>query len=106
MTCRVVTSYSFDERFKLAVEYRLGYVSIRSAQKLIAALERAITLLAQTPYIGALVGKESSEPQPEDLRWLVLDSYILVYRPHAAKSIVMLEDIFYSSEDWRSIVSN
>jgi len=106
MACKVVTSAGFDERFEFAVEYRLEYVGRRSAQKLVKALEEATSLLEQTPLVGALVDRDSDEPQPEDLRWVVVDSYIAVYRHHADDGMVMLEDIFYSSEDWRSVVGN
>lgn len=106
MGCRVVISPGYEQRFDLAVGWRMTYYGANSAQRLLEAQERAEMLLSTTPLMGALVDGDSELSASEDLRWIMVDAYVAIYRSHLGEGVIVLEDLFHSSEDWRNRAGN
>ena len=63
-------------------------------------------LLSTTPLMGSLVDGDSEMPVSEDLRWIMVDAYVAIYRPHLGEGVIVLEDLFHSFEDWRKHAGN
>lgn len=101
MACSVLSTPEFDEQLSVAVTFRLERVGRRSASRLLDALEGISEILAEQPLVGSLVRLDEETPQADALRWVRLESYVLVYRPHEADGTVVLTKLFHSGSDWR-----
>lgn len=105
MGYRVVTAPPYDERFETAIQFRIDYFGARSASKLIDEQERIQGLLSDNSLMGTLVDKNDDGTSPDALRWVLVEKYACVYRVHLGDESVVLEDLFYSTEDWRDRMS-
>lgn len=106
MAFEVVTTPAFDERLTSAVDYRVRSVGSSSARRLLDKYDELLLVLESHPLIGTLVYKRNTIPEAEDIRWVLMDNYVVVYHVSSATGVVTLEDLFYKSSNWKSVVKS
>lgn len=105
MSFDVETSTTYDARFELALTYRLRYVGKASASRLLCAQEAVEHSLARFPYMGTPLKLNEENPGGDVPRWIKVGEYVAVYETYPEREKLVLEDLFYPSEDWRNRVS-
>lgn len=98
---KVVESPEVRERFLAAARFRRDFYGQNSARKLLASREQAIARLETLPYSSPSLTVEGLDLP---LHWLMVDVYVLVYRVDESAKIVLLDGLFYASENWRAIL--
>lgn len=104
MAYSVETTASYDARFEAALAYRLQFAGRTSALRLLEAQEAAEERLQTFPRIGTPLDPKTENPGGDIVRWFRLDCYIAVYETYADDERVIMEDLFYASENWREKV--
>lgn len=101
MAYEIKSTAEFDACLDEVVAFRVNNYGLRSARRLLDAVDAAGALLADNPNMGSLVNNEPSAKESSPLRWVRVDSYIAVYRVCDAKQTVYLLKLFHGSSNWR-----
>lgn len=104
MPCKVVTTQSFDERFEKAVGHRHDVHGSASARRLLDAYDQLVSTLQAASLIGTVLNKGDRIPDAPELRWVLLSPYVVVYRYLPDNKTLVLENVFFSSSNWRELV--
>ncbi len=104
MVYEIRSTAEFGACLDEAVAFRVNNYGLRSARRLLDAVDEAGELLADTPFVGALVDSEFVATSTNLLRRIRIDSYIAVYRVCDELRAVNLLKLFYGSFNWRKWV--
>ena len=104
MAYEVVATPEFEGLLERAVSFRIDSYGLRSARRLLDAVDASAELLAKSPRMGSLVDRDEEAPAPDALRWTRVDSYIAVYRVHDEDATIALLFLFHATSNWRSRV--
>lgn len=99
MAYEVVATAEFDALLDEAVAFRVDNYGLRSARKLLDAIDKLDGYLADSPFMGRLVDDNADGAEP--LRWVRVDSYIAVYRVHEDRRQVALLKLLSATSNWR-----
>ena len=99
MAFEVVATAEFDALLDEAVAFRVDNYGLRSARRLLDAVDKLSVFLADNPHMGRLVDDAADGAEP--LRWMRADSYIAVYRVHEDRNQVALLKLFFATSNWR-----
>lgn len=101
MAYEVIATAEFGVLLDEAVSFRVDNYGLRSARRLLDNVDKVRELLSQTPCMGALVDDSVSEGERTGLRWVRMDSYIVVYRVRQDRQEAVLLKLFHGSSNWR-----
>lgn len=96
----VVATPSFDARLDEAIRYRIENVGARSARALLDTYGNVCKDLSAMPRMGRPANSPNTE-DARDLRWVLVDSYVAVYRVDEPAQAVILVDLFFGGSDWQ-----
>lgn len=96
----VAATPSFDARLDGAIRYRIENVGTRSARALLDAYDNVCKDLSAMPRMGKPANSPNTE-DTRDLRWVLVDSYVAVYRVDEPAQAVILVDPFFGGSDWQ-----
>lgn len=99
MAYEVVATAEFDALLDEAVAFRVDNYGLRSARKLLDAIDKLDGYLADSPFMGRLV--DDNADGAESLRWVRADSYIAIYRVHEDRRQVALLKLLSATSNWR-----
>ena len=99
MAYEVVATAEFDALLDEAVAFRVDNYGLRSARRLLDAIDKLGDYLADSPFMGRLVDDDAHGS--ESLRWIRADSYIAVYRVHEDRGQVALLKLLSATSNWR-----
>lgn len=101
MPYEVKATAEFDACLDEAVAYRVDNYGLRSARRLLDAVDETSGLLAGSPLLGSPVDTNSSEVLADRLRWMRIDSYIAIYRADEDSHVAYLLKLLHGSSNWR-----
>ena len=99
MAYEVVATAEFDALLDEAVGFRIDNYGLRSARRLLDAIDKLGDYLSDNPSMGRLVVDECDDLEP--LRWVRADSYIAIYRVHEDRRQVALLKLLSATSNWR-----
>ena len=99
MAYEVVASDEFNALLDEAVAFRVDNYGLRSARRLLNAVDNLSDHLADNPHMGRVVGDDADDATP--LRWVRVDTYIAVYRVHENHEQIVLLKLFSATSNWR-----
>ena len=99
MAYEVVATAEFDALLDEAVAFRIDNYGLRSARRLLDAIDKLGDNLAGNPFIGRLVVDDVDDA--DALRWVRADSYIAIYRVHEDCGQVVLLKLLSATSNWR-----
>ena len=99
MAYEVVATEEFDALLDEAIAFRIDTYGLRNARRLLDAVDKLGTHLADYPFMGRLVIDEDDDAEP--LRWVRVDSYIAIYRVHEDCRQVALLKLLSATSNWR-----
>lgn len=99
MAYEVVATAEFDTLLDEAVAFRVDNYGLRSARKLLDAIDKLNSHLIDNPFMGRVV--DDNADGVESLRWVRADSYIAVYRVHKDRKQVALLKLLSATSNWR-----
>ena len=101
MPYEVKTTAEFDACLSEAVAYRVDNYGLRSARRLLDAVDETSGLLAGSPLCGSPVDTNPSDVLAACLRWTRIDSYIAIYRADEDSRVVYLLKLLHGTSSWR-----
>ena len=99
MAYEVVATAEFDALLDEAVAFRIDNYGLRSARRLLDAIDKLGDYLSDNPSMGRLVVDDADDAEP--LRWVRTDSYIAIYRFHEDRGQVVLLKLLSATSNWR-----
>ena len=99
MAYKVVATAEFDALLDEAVAFRIDNYGLRSARRLLDAIDKLGDYLSDNPSMGRLVVDDADDAEP--LRWVRTDSYIAIYRFHEDRGQVVLLKLLSATSNWR-----
>ena len=99
MAYEVVATAEFDALLDEAVGFRIDNYGLRSARRLLDAIDKLGDYLSDNPSMGRLVVDDADDAA--SLRWVRVDSYIAVYRFHEDRRQVVLLKLLSATSNWR-----
>ncbi len=99
MTFEVVASAEFNALLDEAVAFRIDNYGLRSARKLLNAVDNLSDHLADNPHMGRVVEDDADDATP--LGWVRVDSTIAAYPVHENHEQVALLKLFSATSNWR-----
>lgn len=101
MGYEVVTTAEFEACLNEAVSFRIENYGMRSARRLLDAVDSSTELLSTMPAMGHYVDRDSNALAPDALRWIRIDNYFAVYRVITREEVVVLLKLFFATSNWR-----